>query len=303
MLNKIIASVLPVFPRKFIWLFSKKYIAGETLDDAIRISRELNSSGIRVTLDVLGEFQTSREKIEYYKTEYIKTIHESVNAGLQTSFSLKPTMFGLLLDKELCYRHVRDIVKLSADYNRMVRIDMEDSHCTDLEIDLYKRLKSYFNGHVGLVLQAYLHRTLNDLKNLASLNQNGSPVNIRLCKGIYVEPGQIAFKKRNDINEHFIHDLDFLLQNSFYAAIATHDHILVTKALELIDKYKIPKEKYEFQMLYGVTPELRKSIFAAGHPMRVYVPFGKDWLNYSTRRLKENPRMVSHIIKALFVKK
>lgn len=302
MLNKVIASVIPFFPRKFIWLFSRRYIAGETLADAVRVSKELNDEGIEVTLDLLGEFQTSEDKIGFYKSEYLKAIEAVEKNGLKASFSVKPTMFGLLIDKESCYRHIRDIILLASGCGRMVRIDMEDSHCTTLEIELFRKLQNEFPQHVGLVFQAYLHRTLDDLKGLSNLNINGTNVNIRLCKGIYVESGDIAYKNRNEINNHFTEDLDYLFRNDFFAAIATHDKLLVNKAYDLIEKYCVSNDHYEFQMLYGVTPELRKSIVEAGHHMRVYVPFGKDWMNYSTRRLKENPRMVSHIIKALFVR-
>jgi proline dehydrogenase len=174
-----------------------------------------------------------------------------------------------------------------------------DSTCDDKEIEMFRRLKAEFPKNVGLVVQAYLKRTLDDLKNMMDL-QNGTPLNYRLCKGIYVEPAEIAYKKYEEINEHFIEDLDFMFQNEVYPGIATHDKPLVDGAYKLIEKYNVPKEKYEFQMLYGVTPELRKSIVAKGHNMRVYVPFGKDWFGYSTRRLKENPKMAMLIIKALF---
>lgn len=209
-------------------------------------------------------------------------------------------MFGLLLDKEVCYQHIREIVAKAASYNNFIRVDMEDSPCTDMEIELYRKLKAEFPKNVGLVVQAYLKRTLSDLENLMDIHSKEIPLNYRLCKGIYVEPAAIAYKKYEEINQHFLEDLEFMMKNGVYPGIATHDKPLVEGAYKLIEKYNVPKNMYEFQMLYGVTPELRKSIVSKGHTMRVYVPYGKQWFGYSTRRLKENPKMASLIIKALF---
>jgi proline dehydrogenase len=302
MFNKLIASILPYFPKKFIWIFSKSYISGETIDDAMRVSKELNQNKMEVTLDVLGEFIKSLEEAEENKKEYLNLIDVTISSGIKGNFSVKPTSFGLLIDEEVCYKHIREIVAKAASYNSFIRIDMEDSPCTDMEIKLFRRLKTEFTGSVGLVLQAYLKRTLNDIKGLEDLNSEKHPLNFRLCKGIYIESEKIAFKKYEEINQHFLVDLEYMLKNKIYAGIATHDKPLIEGAYKLIEKYNVPKKMYEFQMLYGVTPRLRESIVANGHKMRVYVPFGKKWFGYSTRRLKENPKMASHIIKALFVK-
>jgi proline dehydrogenase len=180
---------------------------------------------------------------------------------------------------------------------------MEDSPCTDREIELFRKLKNEFPRHVGLVLQAYLRRTLDDIKNMEDLHSSSIPLNFRLCKGIYVEPEAIAFKKYAEVNEHYLEDLEYMMKKGMYPGIATHDKPLIEGAYRLIAKYNLPKDAYEFQMLYGVTPELRKSIVEKGHIMRVYVPFGTEWFGYSTRRLKENPKMATHIIKALFIRK
>jgi proline dehydrogenase len=156
---------------------------------------------------------------------------------------------------------------------------------------------------VGIVVQAYLRRTLDDVKNLLDLHQPNAPLNFRLCKGIYIEPEKIAYKGYQEVRDHFMADLRFMLQNRIYVGIATHDNYLVDKSLELIKELNVPRDKYEFQMLYGVAPKLRQSIVDRGHKMRVYVPFGKQWFNYSTRRLKENPNMVWDIVKAMFVRR
>ena len=302
MFNKLIAAILPFFPKKFIWIFSKSYISGETIEDAMRVSKELNSNNIKVTLDILGEFIQTPEEAEINKIEYLNLIDVSLKNGIDGNFSLKPTSFGLLFDKNLCLNHIREIVAKAASYNSFIRIDMEDSPSTDLEIELFRKLKAEFPRNVGLVVQAYLKRTLKDIQQLNDLNSSEVPINYRLCKGIYIEPAEIAFKKYEEINQHYLEDLEYMFRNKIYAGIATHDKPLVEGAYKLIEKYNVPKNMYEFQMLYGVTPGLRESIVNRGHIMRVYVPFGKQWFGYSTRRLKENPKMASHIIKAIFYK-
>jgi proline dehydrogenase len=302
MFNKLIAAILPFFPKKIIWIFSKSYISGEKIEDAMRVSKDLNNNKIKVTLDILGEFIDTPEEAEINKEEYLDLIDVSVRNGIDGNFSLKPTSFGLLFDKALCYSHIREIVAKAASYNSFIRIDMEDSPSTDLEIELFRKLKVEFPRNVGLVVQAYLKRTLKDIEQLNDLNSPEIPINYRLCKGIYIEPAAISYKKYEEINQHFLEDLNFMFRNKIYVGIATHDKPLVEGAYKLIEKYKVPKNMYEFQMLYGVTPKLRESILNEGHTMRVYVPYGKQWFGYSTRRLKENPKMASHIIKALFYK-
>jgi len=302
MFNKIIASILPYLPKKFIWIFSCSYISGETVEDATRVSKDFNSKKIKVTLDVLGEFIKDLDEAEKNKQEYLDLIDVAYKNGVDGNFSVKPTFFGLLIDKNVCHMHLRDIVAKAASYNSFIRIDMEDSPCTSLEIELFRKLKTEFPANVGLVVQAYLKRTLNDIKELTDLNSESTPLSFRLCKGIYIEPEEISYKKYEEINQHYLEDLEYMFQNKIHVGIATHDKPLVEGAYELIRKYKVPKHLYEFQMLYGVTPRLRESIVNEGHTMRVYVPFGKKWFGYSTRRLKENPKMASHIIKAIFVK-
>ena len=302
MFNKFIAAILPYFPKKFIWIFSRAYISGENIEDAMHVSKDLNNKKIKVSLDVLGEFIKTLDEAESNKKEYLHLIDISYKNNIDGHFSLKPTSFGLLLDKEICYNHIREIIVKAASYNGFVRIDMEDSPCTDDEITLFRRLKAEFPANVGLVVQAYLRRTFKDLEQMLDLNNSTIPVNFRLCKGIYIEPEAISFKKHDEINRHYLEDLEFMFRNKIYVGIATHDKPLVESAYNLIKKYNVPKDMYEFQMLYGVTPKLRESIVNEGHTMRVYVPFGKQWFGYSTRRLKENPKMASHIMKAVFYK-
>ncbi len=302
MLNKLIANILPHMPKRLVWVFSKRYIAGETIEQGILASKLLNENGIEITIDLLGEFIETMDEAEENKNQYFEIIKRFTAEKIKGNFSLKPTMFGLLIDKEVCYNNIREIVAFAAKKKSFIRIDMEDSQCVDTEIEIFRRLKLEFPANVGLVVQAYLRRTLSDLEALNDLNTKENPINFRLCKGIYVEPEKIAFKEFKLVQQNFLIDLEYMFKNKMYVGIATHDKFLVEKAYKLIEKYKVPKNMYEFQMLYGVTPDLRKSIVDNGHLMRVYVPYGKHWFGYSTRRLKENPKMATEIIKALFIR-
>lgn len=303
MFNKMISRILPYMPQKFVWIFSKRYVAGHKLEDAIKACKELNAEGIKITLDVLGEFIKTIEEAEANKNEYLEVIETAQKNNIDGNYSLKPTMFGLLIDKEACYKYIREIVVKAASYNNFVRVDMEDTQCTDMEIEIYRKLKKEFPKNVGLVVQAYLKRTLKDIEGMMDINSAETPLNYRLCKGIYNEPKELAYKEYDEINQHFLEDLEFMFNNKVYPCIATHDKPVVDGAYKLIEKYNIPKDKYEFQMLLGVTPELRKSILEKGHNMRVYVPYGTKWFAYCTRRLKENTKMAGMIIKAVFVRK
>jgi len=302
MLNKLIANILPHFPKKLVWLFSKRYIAGESIEEGLLASKLLNENGIEITIDLLGEFIESIDEAEDNKNEYIEIVTQFTNENIKGNFSLKPTMFGLLIDEEICYNYIREIVALAAKRNSFVRIDMEDSQCVDIEIDIFRRLKLEFPANVGLVVQAYMRRTMSDLEILNDLNTRENPLSFRLCKGIYVEPENIAFQGFEEVQQNFLNDLEFMFKNKMYVGIATHDKFLVNESYKLIEKYSVPKNMFEFQMLFGVTPDLRKSILEKGHLMRVYVPYGEHWFGYSTRRLKENPKMATEIIKALFVR-
>lgn len=302
MINKIIADILPHMPKRLVWIFSRKYISGENLSDALRESEKLNAEGCSVTLDILGEYVSKLSEAEQYKLQYLDVIAQFTSRKINGNFSVKPSMLGLLLDKEVCYNNFREIVLAADRAGSFIRIDMEDSSCTDDEILLYRRLKEEFPMRVGLVVQAYLKRTHNDLEELLDVHTAASPLNFRLCKGIYVEDQSIAFKGYQEIRDHYLNDLEFMLKNGIYVGIATHDSYLVEQSMRIIERLNIPKDKFEFQMLYGVTSNLRRSILDKGYAMKVYVPFGKQWFNYSTRRLKENPNMVWHIVKAIFVR-
>jgi proline dehydrogenase len=292
-LNNMIASVLPYFPKDLVWIFSKKYIAGPTLDDAIKTTKHLMEEGCCATIDVLGEEVKSKEDslkaVELYK-EVLKAINDE---KLDANISVKPTHMGLKLDKDFCYNNIKTLVELANSYGNFVRIDMEDHTCTDDTFDILYRLKKEYDN-VGTVIQSYLRRTVDDLEHLKK-----NKTNLRLCKGIYNEPRTIAYKDYWIINDNYTYILEELLKNGNYVGIATHDERLVWHALRMIRELKLDKTKYEFQMLLGVQEELRRIIVSQGHKLRVYVPFGKDWFAYSTRRLKENPDMIHHILKSI----
>ncbi|RLD16933.1 proline dehydrogenase [candidate division KSB1 bacterium] len=292
--DKMIVWSLPLVPKPIVRFFSKIYIAGPHLSDGVKTVKQLNAKGIMATMDLLGEFTDSREKAIKAADEYIEILHAIQKEGLDSNVSVKPTHMGLLVDKELCFQNIRRIVQEAQKLNNFVRIDMEDHPTTDDTIDMYLRLKEEFGDHVGIVIQAYLRRTIDDI-NLLSKHK----ANVRLCKGIYVEPREIAYKDMAIINENYKYNLEKLISNGCYVGIATHDEKMIWHGLSMIDKYHLKADQYEFQMLLGVDEQLRDILVKSGHRLRVYVPFGADWYGYSTRRLKENPRMAGFVFKRI----
>lgn len=296
-MNKFIASILPHIPPVLVKPFAKRYVAGESIDNVLAVVRQFHEKGVYSTVDVLGEFihhlDEAKATAETYKAVLESLAKEGSNQS--ANISIKLTALGLLLDKEACFQIVRDLVETAKRYQNFVRIDMEDSPCTTDTINLYLRLREEFSN-VGIVLQAYLKRTPADAENLVSKGA----AHIRLCKGIYVEPPEIAYQSKADIHKNYLSTLEYLFQNKAYVGIATHHPDLIQGALALIRKYQLTPEQYEFQMLLGVTPEQRERLWKDGHHMRVYVPFGKDWYAYSIRRLKENPTLITHVIKNIF---
>jgi proline dehydrogenase len=294
--NKFVVYTLPFVPKFIVYLFAKKYIAGSRLQDAIDLIKRFNNKHILATVDILGEDVSDKDDALKVVTEYKEVLAAIDKNNLDSNISLKPTHLGLKIDKEFCCQNIREIVKTAKSYNNFVRIDMEDHTCTSDSIEIYIKLKKEFDN-VGLVVQSYLRRTVHDVNTLIQ-----HKANLRLCKGIYVEPKHIAYKDPDIINYNFNYCLEKLLSAKCYVGIATHDEKLIWYALSLIDKLHLKKEDYEFQMLLGVTEELRDLLLSAGHCVRVYVPYGQHWYAYSTRRLKENPRIASYVIKHILNK-
>ena len=299
MINRSIASIIPHMPKKLVWQISRKYIAGDNLESAINKARILQQKGIKFTFDILGEEFSGEEDAINRCREYIQSVRYVHQHKIQTTFSLKPTMFGLKYDIDFCQDLIRQIVEEAKSHNYMVRLDMEDSTCTDAIIEMFRKLYVDYPEHVGLVLQAYLYRTNDDIMLLEDLNTEKNRVNIRLCKGIYIEPQSISIHDKQKLRDNFIKLLNYMFEKNFFAAIATHDKYLIDKSLDMIYEKGLNKDAYEFQMLYGVRFDLRNRLLKQNQPVRIYLPYGKEWFKYSTRRLRENPSIVSHIIKSL----
>ena len=293
-INSAIAGVLPIIPKPIVGHFAQKYIAGETLEDVTRVIAKLNGQGFMCTVNILGEHITNIEEADKYLNSYKEVLFSVTEKNLDMNISVKMTQLGMGIDDGVCFEFMNEMIRLSEELNNFIRIDMEESKYTTKTLDIHSNfLKNYSN--VGTVIQAYLRRSETDVKELVKLKAN-----IRLCKGIYIEPIEIAFKERDEIRHNFSRLLEMLLKSGCYVGIATHDEYLVDVAYQLIDKLGLSNEEYEFQMIYGVTEKLRDKILNDGHRLRIYVPFGEDWFAYSVRRLKENPAIVGYIMKNIF---
>lgn len=292
--NYAVAKTIMHVPKPIVSYFAKGYIAGSTLADAVQVSKDLNSQGMMTTIDILGEFITQFEQAEDFKNQALEILRTIDREKLNGNLSIKPTQMGLLLDKDRCFELIHELVAEAKKLGSFVRIDMEDIGTTDATLEIFERLRCDYPGHVGTVFQSYLHRTPQDVINLDNGYQN-----YRLCKGIYVEPRLHAWKNPQAINRNFIHSLELMLQQGAYAAVATQDELLVYESMHLVRKMGLTPDKYEFQMLLGVDEELREIILNQGHRLRIYVPYGRDWLPYSRRRLKENPAIAQHALKQM----
>lgn len=288
--DRLVVTSLPFVPKAVVRKIASRYVAGETLEDATRVMRALAAEGAMSTLDVLGESVSRREQTLETRDEYIRALEAIHAGGLPANVSIKPTAVGLSIDPALARENCAAICRKAAEKGTFVRLDMEDSPFTESTIQLALDLKAEF-GNVGVVLQAYLRRSLRDLDRLIAARMN-----VRVCKGIYVEPRRIAYKDRQTIIRSYGALVDKHLSAGCYAGIATHDEACVQLALVTIDRLKLAPEAYEFQMLLGVDPVLRSLLIESGHRLRVYVPYGRDWYAYSVRRLKENPSIARHVV-------
>ena len=286
--DRAVVRVLPAVPRSVVRRIAAPYIAGETLDDARRVVGELNAAGVRATVDVLGEDVSRPEEAEAIARAYHDALAAIEAERLDANVSIKLTGLGLELDKALCRTLVEAVVDDGAKRGIFVRIDMEDSSTTDDTLDLYRALRAAGRDNVGVVLQAALRRTLDDIATLADLQPS-----VRLCKGIYVEPPSVAFQEPDVVRRSFVACLDALLDAGCRVAIATHDEWLLGQALERVAG--LDDGAYELQMLLGVRADRGRALVAAGHPLRVYVPYGLRWYEYSLRRLQENPKVAGYV--------
>ncbi|MFP5286664.1 MAG: proline dehydrogenase family protein [Thermoanaerobaculia bacterium] len=290
--NRLLVTGLPAVPKPIVGKVASRYVAGETLADAVRVVRNLNQQGAMATIDVLGEEVKEREKALAAVDEYLRVFDTIAAERLDSNVSIKPTLLGLKIDESFCRDNIERIVVKAKEHGNFVRIDMEDHTTTDATLRIFHELHAR-HGNVGPVLQAYMRRTLSDVAALPE----GSTV--RLCKGIYVETRAIAWKGYETVRANFVRALEKLFERGIYTGIATHDEYLSCRAVGLIDKHGLRREQYEFQMLLGVDEELRRILIAGGHRLRVYVPYGRDWYPYSMRRLRENPEVARHVMRAM----
>ena len=293
--NRTIAAAMPFVPRPLVWRFSRRYIAGVDLEDAYSTVGELNASDCSATIDVLGEDSTNPDEVKSAVALYLKAIRDIHANSLRCGISVKLSELGLRFDVEGCRQAIRTLIASAADHDRFVRIDMEDSSVTSVTLDIYREMRREFEN-VGIVIQSCLRRSEQDIADLLE----EAPTDVRLCKGIYIEPKAIAFVDPDEIRNSFNELLEQLFEGGARrVAIATHDPLLVEHAEAVIEKLDVDEDRYEFQMLLGVAGALRRELVARGHPLRVYVPFGDRWYAYSMRRLRENPNIAGHVVSNL----
>jgi proline dehydrogenase len=286
LLDRAIVRLLPAVPKPAVRRLSSRYIAGPSLEDAIRVVQRLNAKGKLATVDVLGEEISSPDEARAIAGQYHDALARIGEGDLDANVSVKLTGLGLELDAELCRDNLEAVVRDAAARDNFVRIDMEDSSTTDRTLGLYRELRAGGHENVGVVLQAYLRRTADDLVGLE---------NVRLCKGIYIEPPELAYREFDAVRENYVRCLERLVAQGSYVGIATHDEYLIGEALRIVRDAGVARDRYEFQMLLGVRPDRADELVADGHRLRVYVPYGQHWYEYSLRRLQENPKIAGYV--------
>jgi proline dehydrogenase len=288
--DRAIVRLLPAVPRPVVQKLSQRYIAGPELKDARATVRHINAEGKLATIDVLGEEITTEEEAAAIVRAYQDAFADIQRCGLDSNVSVKLTALGLKLGYDLCRENLRTVVEDAASRGNFVRIDMEDSSTTDDTLRLYRELRADGYDNVGVVLQAMLRRTQSDIASLAELKPS-----VRLCKGIYVEPSELAYQDFEAVRAAFVRGLEALLDAGCYVGIATHDEWLLAEGRRLVREHSLARDQYEFQMLLGVRPALGDELVIEGHRLRIYVPFGRHWYAYSLRRLQENPKLAGYI--------
>ena len=296
LIDKLIGATVPIVPKLLVRRIAAPYIAGEALDDQVVAIKELNGKGFMAASAILGEDVTQRSESTEAVEQYEEVLATIASQRLNSNIHVKLTHLGLKLDKEFCYNNVKRLLEVADTYGNFVRIDMEDSPTTDDTFDIFFRLNAEFEN-VGCVVQACLRRTANDVQKLTA-----AKANVRICKGIYIEPSEISYLDPEAIRKNYAGLLEELLKASCYVGIATHDKWLVDEAIRIIGTLKLDVSQYEFQMLHGVDPKLRQSIVETSHRLRVAVPFGPMWYPYSVRRLRKNPRIARYVLQALLTR-
>jgi proline dehydrogenase len=289
-LDRTIARMLPAVPKPLVHMLAQRYIAGPTLADACRVVKKVNGQGKLATIDVLGEEITRDDEARAIAGAYRDVFQTIEREGLDSNVSVKLTGLGLKLDYDLCRENLESVLSEAARWNNFVRIDMEDSSTTNETLRLYRELRESGHENLGIVLQAYLRRTLDDIRSLADLRPS-----VRICKGIYLEPPELAYQGYEEVRANFLRALEALLDAGCYVGIATHDEWLVSEARRIVARRGLGPDEYQFQMLLGVAEQLGQRLVREGHRLRIYVPFGEHWYAYSLRRLQENPKIAGYI--------
>jgi proline dehydrogenase len=276
---------------------SRRFVAGTTVEDALAATRAMNRLGLSVSVDNLGENVTNAEEARHSAQLYHQLLDRMSEQGLIANVSLKLTHMGLDVDEAMAYRISSAVVEHAARLNNFVRVDMEGSACTQRTLDFVRRLhgSAGFAGHVGAVIQSYLYRSEKDIKQLLA-----ERIRVRLCKGAYKEPPEIAFEKKSDVDANYVILMKMLLKSGIYHGVATHDENMIRATIDFAQKEKIPASAFEFQMLYGVRRDLQQKLIKEGWRCRVYIPFGTEWYPYLMRRLAERPANAIFILKNLF---
>ncbi|CAI8376111.1 MAG: proline dehydrogenase [Euryarchaeota archaeon] len=316
MLSKLIVAMTLRMPRWFVRWVSRRYVAGETIEDAVSVMKRLESEGACFTIDVLGEEISSLDEAQFFLDEYVRVMNAIVEHKFDANLSIKPTAFGLLIDKEKGMENIESLVRQAATHDMFVRLDMEDHRVTTETIQVVLDLHEKGLTNVGTVLQGRLHRTSNDIESVAS--NLGPNADYRICKGIYLEPEDIAYTSKRDIRDKTNEAIRMALEHGAYVGIASHDVPVIDYTLEVLKEFKMgpsmddPRTNagpdrngkgpgYEFQMLLGVRGPMRRKLTKKGHRTRVYIPYGEKWYEYSIRRLQENPTIGLQIAKAFLM--
>jgi proline dehydrogenase len=295
LLDRAIVRVLPAVPKPVVKRLSSRYIAGDQLSNACRIVKVLNDKGKLATVDVLGEEITTEEEAFALVAEYEHVLESIQTEGLDSNVSVKLTGFGLKLDRDFCRGNLARLVRTAAARGNFVRIDMEDSSTTSDTLAIYRELRAEGLDNIGIVLQSYMKRTLTDISELADLKPN-----VRVCKGIYVEPPEVAYQDFETVRINFAEAVAALLDNGSYVGIATHDEWVIAESLTLLEERELRPDQYEFQMLLGVRSHLGDELVREGHRLRIYVPYGRQWYEYTLRRLQENPKIAGYVAADMF---
>ena len=296
-INKIMSKSIPALPKWFAKIFAGPYVAGENIDLALEHVAFLNKKGYAATIDILGEHTRDTGTAKSIAEAYCDLLKKIDDMSLDCNLSIKPSHIGLDISQETAIQNFKKIINIAQIYSNFIRLDMEDSSQTDNTLEIFKDCNSHYNK-TGVVIQAYLKRSIKDLEKLAD-----SSFNARICKGIYKENRNISYHDPEEIRDNFIRLAEIMISRDSYVCFATHDLILIDKILSIIKNKKTKKDKYEFQVLYGVPMGSKlRELIKQGHKVRVYVPFGSEWYDYSIRRIKENPNIASYVLKNLFKK-